>query len=68
VHITMTVTTHTRQRAAVLDDRDGDRAFLADSPDVLRAPIGIGHEAHPLPRRDTHKDRSAMDEALDGRS
>ncbi len=46
--------------------RDGDRTFLADSPEELRGLIETDHEAHPVPRRDTHKGRSAMDEATAG--
>lgn len=43
--------------------RDGSRTLLAGSPEELRRLIEAHQEAHPLPRRDTHKGRSAMDEA-----
>src|SRR5579875_1833176 len=42
---------------------NGSRTLLADSPGELFRLIDADYRAHPVPRRETHKGRSAMDEA-----
>ncbi len=42
---------------------NGSRTLLADSPGELSRLIEADYRAHPLPRRETHEGRSAMDEA-----
>jgi hypothetical protein len=43
--------------------RDGSRNLLANSPEELRGLVEADYEARPVPRRDTHEERAAMDQA-----
>ncbi len=42
---------------------DGSRTFTASSAGELRALVEADYQAHPVPRRDTHQGRAAMDRA-----
>ncbi len=42
---------------------DGSRTLTADSAEELRALTEADYKAHPVPRRDTHERRPAMDQA-----
>lgn len=42
---------------------DGSRTLTASSSEELRALVKADYQAHPVPRRDTHEGRAAMDQA-----